>query len=268
MATVPTLLPSVGVALDGLQPAPLGRPRRPERIKALWMSAPQTPTPLKIHSNKSHSEVSVCSSLMMNLTWEERSGDPDSQQSSSSEVQGESLLSTLVQVQRESSSVSQDQDQSGSASHVQRESGSVSQVQKESGSVSQVQRESGSVSQVQRESGSVSQVQRESGSVSQIQRESGSVSQVQRESGSAPGCDEFGCFPLDGQLEVYWCQQPVGYLHSPECPAYRLNPFEMSGELQLVMFGKTDDQMSVTEQAPPRGALITSSHRHLQHRQP
>ncbi|TDH06390.1 hypothetical protein EPR50_G00132830 [Perca flavescens] len=152
------------------------------------MSAPQTPTPLKIHSNKSHSEVSVCSSLMMNLTWEERSGDPDSQQSSSSEVQGESLLSTLVQ--------------------------------------------------------------------------------VQRESGSAPGCDEFGCFPLDGQLEVYWCQQPVGYLHSPECPAYRLNPFEMSGELQLVMFGKTDDQMSVTEQAPPRGALITSSHRHLQHRQP
>ncbi|XP_034722252.1 myb-related protein B-like isoform X2 [Etheostoma cragini] len=193
-----------------------------EKIKALWMSAPQTPTPLKIQN-----EVSVCSSRMMNLTWEERRLDPDSQQSSSSEVQGESLLSAVVHVQRESRSGSQDQD----------------------GSVSQVQRESGSVSQVQRESVSVSQVQRESVSVSQVRRESGSVSQVRRESSSTPGCDEFGCFLLDGQMEVYWCQQPVGYLHSPECPAYRLNPFELSGELQLVMFGKTEDQLSVTEQA-------------------
>ncbi|XP_034722254.1 myb-related protein B-like isoform X4 [Etheostoma cragini] len=173
-----------------------------EKIKALWMSAPQTPTPLKIQN-----EVSVCSSRMMNLTWEERRLDPDSQQSSSSEVQGESLLSAVVHVQRESRSGSQDQD------------------------------------------GSVSQVQRESGSVSQVQRESVSVSQVRRESSSTPGCDEFGCFLLDGQMEVYWCQQPVGYLHSPECPAYRLNPFELSGELQLVMFGKTEDQLSVTEQA-------------------
>ncbi|XP_029283538.1 transcriptional activator Myb-like [Cottoperca gobio] len=137
-----------------------------ERIRALWMSAPQTPTPLKINSSKSQDEVSVCSSRMMNLMWEERSFDPDSQQSSSSsEVQGEGLLSSILQVQRESS------------------------------------------------------------------------------------CEEFGCFPLDGQMEVWWCQQPVGYLHSPKCPAYRLNPFELSGDLQLVMFGKTDDQMSVTEQA-------------------
>ncbi|XP_026170411.1 transcriptional activator Myb-like [Mastacembelus armatus] len=148
-----------------------------EKITALWTSAPQTPTPLKIDSNSQH-KVSVCSSRMMNLTWEDRSADPDSQQSSSSsEVQGESLLSSILQVQREPSS----------------------------------------------------------------------TSEVHKESSSIPGCEEFGCFPLDGQVEVWW--QPVGYLHSPECPAYRLNPFELSGDLQVVMFGKTDDQMSLTEQA-------------------
>ncbi|GLD68968.1 transcriptional activator Myb-like isoform X1, partial [Lates japonicus] len=97
---------------------------------------------------------------------------------------------------------------------------------------------------------SVLQVQAESGSVQQqVQEESSSASEVHRESSSFPGCEEFGCFPLDGQVEVWWCQQPLGYLHSPECPAYRLNPFELSGELQVVMFGKTDDQLSLTEQA-------------------
>ncbi|XP_074505920.1 uncharacterized protein LOC141776336 isoform X2 [Sebastes fasciatus] len=271
-----------------------------ERMRALWMSAPQTPTPLKINSNQSQDEVSVCSSRSMNLTWEEPSVDPDSQQSSSSsEVQGESLLSSILQVQRESSSILQVQRESSSPSEVQRESTSASQVQRESSSPSEVQREStfasqvqressspsevqgesssvsqvqgesssasqvqressspsevqrksSSPSEVQRESSSISQVQRESSSPSEVQRESSSVSQVQRESSCVPGCEEFGCFPLDGQMEVWWCQQPVGYLHSPECPAYRLNPFELSGELQLVMFGKTDDQMSLTEQA-------------------
>ncbi|XP_044075509.1 myb-related protein B-like isoform X2 [Siniperca chuatsi] len=166
-----------------------------ERIRALWMSAPQTPTPLKTGGG-GLDEVSVCSSRMMNLTWE----DPDSQQSgSSSEVQGESLLSSILQVQRESRS--------------------TSEVQRESRSTSQVQRESSSVSQVQRESSSVSQDQGESSSIQQ---------QVQRESSFVLGCEEFGCFPLEGQMEVLWCQQPVGYLHSPECPAYRLNPFEIA----------------------------------------
>lgn len=70
-----------------------------------------------------------------------------------------------------------------------------------------------------------------------------------------------------------WCQQPVGFQHSPGCPAYGLVPFEvrtrpglvlrswsgphvhlslcpqLTGEFQLVMFGKTDDQRSLTEQA-------------------
>ncbi|XP_040002089.1 transcriptional activator Myb-like [Xiphias gladius] len=155
-----------------------------EKIRALWMSDPQTPTPLKIH-NSSQDEVSVCASRKVNLTWEERSVDPDSQQSSSSsEVQGESLLSSILQVQAESSAVSQGQ---GESSSVQQ----------------------------------------------QVQEESSSV---------------LGCFPLDGQVEVWWCPQPVGYLHS-QCPAYRLNPFELSGELQVVIFGRTDDQMSLTEQA-------------------
>ncbi|XP_070774757.1 transcriptional activator Myb-like [Enoplosus armatus] len=176
-----------------------------ESIRALWTSAPQTPTPLKT-SSSSRDEVSVCLS-------EERRAEPDSQQSSSSsEVQGESLLSSILQVQGESRSTSE----------VQRESSSVSQDQGESSSIQQ-------------------QVQRESSSVSQDQGESSSIQQQ--------GCEEFGCFPLEGQMEVWWCRQPVGYLHSPECPAYRLNPFELSGDLQVVMFGKTDDQMSLTEQA-------------------
>ncbi|XP_071348390.1 transcriptional activator Myb-like isoform X2 [Trachinotus anak] len=161
-----------------------------ERLRVLWASAPQTPTPLKINMS-SQDEVSVCQSRMMNVTWEERSVDPDSQLSgSSSEVQGESLLTSILQVQAESNS--------------------VSQVQGQSSSVQQ---------------------------------------RVQEESSSVPGCEEFGCFPLEGQVEVWWCQQPIGYLHSPECPAYRLTPFELSGELQVVMFGKTDDQVTLTEQA-------------------
>ncbi|XP_070700872.1 transcriptional activator Myb-like [Pempheris klunzingeri] len=201
-----------------------------ERIRALWMSAPHTPTPLKT-SSSIRDEVSACSSRMVNLMWEERSVDADSQQSSSSsEVQGESLLSSILQVQGES----------GSSSGVHGESGSSSGVHGESGSSSGVHGESGSSSGVHGESGSSSGVQKDSSSIQEL---------VQRETRSVLGCEEFGCFPLDGQMEVWWCQQPVGYLHSPECPAYRLNPFELSGELQVVMFGKTEDQMSLTEQA-------------------
>ncbi|XP_047444914.1 myb-related protein B-like [Mugil cephalus] len=163
-----------------------------EKIRALQTSAPQTPTPLKI-SNQD--QVSVCLSRMMNLTWEEKSVDPESQQSeSSSEVQGESLLSSILQVQ--SSPAPQDSSGPGPIQH------------------------------------------------QQVQH-----SERPPESGSVPGCEEFGCFPLDGQVEVWWSQQRLSFLHSPECPAYRLNPFELSGDLQVVMFGKTDDQMSLTEQA-------------------
>ncbi|XP_030606903.1 myb-related protein B-like isoform X2 [Archocentrus centrarchus] len=146
-----------------------------EKVRVSLMSAPQTPTPLKL--SESLDEVSVCSSQMMNLTWEDRSIDPDSQQSgSSSEVQGESLLTSILQVQGEHASVQQQQ--------------------------------------------------------------------VKGESGSTPGC-----FLSDGQVDMWWNQQPVGYLHSPECPAHSTNPFELSGELQLVILGKTDDQISLTEQA-------------------
>ncbi|XP_042284044.1 transcriptional activator Myb-like [Thunnus maccoyii] len=378
-----------------------------EKIRAFWMSAPQTPTPLKIHNSSSQDEVSVCSSRIMNLTWEERSIDPDSQQSSSSselltsilQVQGESLLSSIQQVQTESSSIQQVQTGSSSIQQVQTESSSIQQVQtgsssiqqvqtesssiqqvqtgcssihqvqtesssiqqvqtgsssiqqvqtgsssihqvqtesssiqqvqtgsssihqvqKESNSIQQVQTGSSSIHQVQTESSSIQQVQtgsssiqqvytesssiqqvqtgsnsiqqvqtgsssiqqvqeessstseaqsessstsevqtgssstsevrREASSTSEVQRESSSTSEVQRESSSVLGCEEFGCFPLDGQVEVWWCQQPGGYQPSPDCPAFRLNPFELSGELQVVMFGKTDDQMSLTEQA-------------------
>lgn len=141
-----------------------------EKLRALLMSAPQTPTPLRIST---HHQVSDGSSR------ETQSCEQLSQQStgSCSEVQGVSLLGSL-----------------------------------------------------------------------QLQLDSGPGSaQGQR---AALGCEDLGCFPLDGgQVEVWWCQPPVGYLHSPECPAYKLSPFELSGELQVVMLGKTDDQVSLTEQA-------------------
>ncbi|XP_051250371.1 myb-related protein B-like [Dicentrarchus labrax] len=89
----------------------------------------------------------------------------------------------------------------------------------------------------------------QSSSSSEVQGES-LLSSIQRESCSVPGCEEFGCFLLEGQGDVWWCPQSVDYTNSPECPANRTNPFEqLSGELQVVMYGKTDDQMSLTEQA-------------------
>ncbi|XP_026005023.1 myb-related protein B-like isoform X2 [Astatotilapia calliptera] len=141
-----------------------------EKVRVSLTSAPQTPTPLKISA--SPGEVSVSSSLTMTLMWEDRSVDPDSQQSgSSSEVQGESLLTSILDVQVDPTSAQQQQ--------------------------------------------------------------------VQAECG----------FSLDSPLsksglDVWWSQ--VGYLDSPECPTH---PFELSGELQVVLFGQTEDQMIVTEQA-------------------
>ncbi|KAK5860507.1 hypothetical protein PBY51_021977 [Eleginops maclovinus] len=200
-----------------------------DRIRALWMSAPQTPTPLKI-CRKSPDQVSLCPSRGTNPSWEERSADPDSQQSSSSsEVQGESLLSSILQVQRGSSS--------------------TPEVHRGSSSTPEVHRGSSSTPEVHRGSSSAPAVQRGSCSTSEVQRESSSTPELQRGFSSVPGCEGFGCLPLDGQMGVWWCQQSVGYLHSPECPSYRQNPFELSSELQLVMFGKTEDQLTLTEQA-------------------
>lgn len=75
------------------------------------------------------------------------------------------------------------------------------------------------------------------GSASQVQVGSGSGQQkVQGPSGSGvpsqarfvPTCDEFECFPLDEQLEVWWAQQHAPNQGSPECPANRTNPFEVT----------------------------------------
>ncbi|KAM9718764.1 uncharacterized protein ACNS7B_019858 [Menidia menidia] len=166
-----------------------GRSRTPsQKVRALLSSHPQTPTPLR--AGQWQSQVS--------LMWEDRRGQPNSQTSgSSSEVQGESLLSSILQIQEGPSSVPQDQ-------------GRCVSVQQPG--------------------------QEQSGSTSQAPAESSSV-------------QHFSCFPLDGQVEVWWSQQAAGYLDSPECPAYKTNPFEVSGELQVVMFGKTNDQVSLTEQA-------------------
>ncbi|XP_063317027.1 myb-related protein B-like [Pelmatolapia mariae] len=149
-----------------------------EKVRVSLISAPQTPTPLKISA--SPGEVSVSSGLTMTLMWENRSVDPDSQQSGSSsevrrsEVQGESLLTSILDVQVDPTSAQQQQ--------------------------------------------------------------------VQAECGFSLDSP-----PSKSGLDVWWSQ--VGYLDSPECPTHSTNPFELSGELQVVLFGQTEDQMIVTEQA-------------------
>ncbi|KAM4551894.1 uncharacterized protein PAE49_015490 [Odontesthes bonariensis] len=148
-----------------------------QKVRALLRSAPETPTPLRIREGQNQ----------VSLIWEEKSADPDSQHSGSSfEVQGESLLSSILQVQEGSSSVQQ-----------------------------------------------------------LVQEQSGSTSAGPGRSGSCS--EDFGCFPLAGQVEVWWSQQPAKHQDSPRCPAHMTNPFELSGELQVVMFGKTDDQLSAKD---------------------
>ncbi|CAJ1073171.1 myb-related protein A-like isoform X4 [Xyrichtys novacula] len=68
--------------------------------------------------------------------------------------------------------------------------------------------------------------------------------EVQEESCSV--CEGLSSLLL-GQMGVWWCQQTVGL--SPEGLIDGLNLFEMSRELQDLMFGRTDDQKSLTEQA-------------------
>ncbi|XP_034535108.1 uncharacterized protein LOC117809743 isoform X2 [Notolabrus celidotus] len=196
-----------------------------DRIRVMMMSAPQTPTPLKT-SRGSHMEGSAGSTMR---TVKDPGVDSDSQQSSSSsEVQGESLLIPIKQVQKESIS--------------------MSLIQGESSCLQEIQRESNpNQHQVQGESILVQQVQGESSLIQQVQGESSLVQLVQGESSSVPVCEELGCLWLEGQMEVWWCQQAVG--GSPESPADRPTPFELSRELQEVMFGRTDDQKSLTEQA-------------------
>ncbi|XP_035988896.1 uncharacterized protein LOC118561106 isoform X2 [Fundulus heteroclitus] len=119
-----------------------------QKIRALLALAPQTPTPLKISGCQ---EEGAACSRRTTLTGGERRRHPDSQESSSgSEVQGESLLSSILK---------------------------------------------------------------------------------------------------DEQLEVWWDQQQGPTQESPEGTTYRTNPFEVSSELQVVMFGKTEDQASLTQQA-------------------
>ncbi|XP_034410644.1 transcriptional activator Myb-like isoform X3 [Cyclopterus lumpus] len=244
-------------------------------VTASWTPAPETPTPLKIN-NKSQDEVQE-ESLLSSILQVQGSSRSVSQDQEESGVQGESSFG--LQVQGESSSGLQDQGESsfglqdqgessfglqdqGESSFGLQDQGEYSfglqdqgessfglQVQEESSFGLQVQEESSSGLQDQGESSFGLLVQGESSSGSHDQGESSFGIQVHRESSSVSGCEEFGCFPLDRQMEVWWCQQPVSYLHSPECPANRPNPFELSGDLQLVMFGKTEDQMSVTEQA-------------------
>ncbi|XP_034535107.1 aggrecan core protein-like isoform X1 [Notolabrus celidotus] len=216
-----------------------------DRIRVMMMSAPQTPTPLKT-SRGSHMEGSAGSTMR---TVKDPGVDSDSQQSSSSsEVQGESLLIPIKQVQKESISMSLIQGESSCLQEIQRESNpNQHQVQGESILVQQVQGESSLIQQVQGESSLVQQVQGESSLIQQVQGESSLVQLVQGESSSVPVCEELGCLWLEGQMEVWWCQQAVG--GSPESPADRPTPFELSRELQEVMFGRTDDQKSLTEQA-------------------
>ncbi|XP_041847797.1 myb-related protein B-like isoform X2 [Melanotaenia boesemani] len=157
-------------------------PEIQEKVRALLEANPQTPTPLKISDQQ----------YQITGMWVDRSVDHDDSQqsSSSSEVQGESLLNSILQVQKSFSSVQQ-----------------------------------------------------------QVQGQSGSISEVPAESDSVLHSEDFGCYLLDRQVDVWWCPQTFSHLDSTECPGYRGNPFELSGKLQVEMFGRTDDQVSLTEQA-------------------
>ncbi|KAM3603912.1 uncharacterized protein V6R79_004010 [Siganus canaliculatus] len=200
-------------------------------LRDLWMSAPPpTPTPLKINSQD---RMKVCWSSVKNLECDNLSMNPDGRQpgSSSSEVSHTLLSSSLLQVQGGSPKrlrESEVQRESSSTSAVHRKSSSTLQVYVESTSFSEVHRETRSSSDVFRDCSPILEVYKESSPVPPDQGESGSGQQraQHRDTRCVLGCEDFGCFPVDAQVEVWWCQQPVSYLHSPECPAYRLNPFE------------------------------------------
>nr|XP_019969445.1 PREDICTED: uncharacterized protein LOC109648095 [Paralichthys olivaceus] len=87
----------------------------------------------------------------------------------------------------------------------------------------------------------------EEASVLQVQGESLLSSILQVQSGSQ-GQGQSSSVSFDGQLEVLWCEQPVDELQAPEDPAPALTPLQLS-DLQVVIFGRTDDQVSLTEQA-------------------
>ncbi|XP_067330867.1 transcriptional activator Myb-like [Channa argus] len=169
-----------------------------EKITVLQTSASQTPTPLKTDSS-SQNEVSVCLGRIKNLTWKDNGADPESQRSNSS---------------------SSSESKQGHKSFVCHLLPSDFQIQGESLLSSTLQVHPAEYS-------SLTQVQAQSNSVQQQFQDCSSNAEIQRESRSMQDCEDFGCLPLDGQLDVWWCQQSTGYLHSPECPAYTLNPFEV-----------------------------------------
>ncbi|XP_034468732.1 uncharacterized protein LOC117777834 isoform X5 [Hippoglossus hippoglossus] len=62
------------------------------------------------------------------------------------------------------------------------------------------------------------------------------------------GQGQSGSVTFDRQLEVLWCEQPVDELKSPGGPTPTLTPLQLS-DLQVVIFGRTEDQVRLTEQA-------------------
>ncbi|XP_062260069.1 uncharacterized protein LOC133968185 [Platichthys flesus] len=61
------------------------------------------------------------------------------------------------------------------------------------------------------------------------------------------GQGQSGSVTFDRQLEVLWCEQPVDELKPPGAPP-TLAPPQLS-DLQVVTFGRTEDQVILTEQA-------------------
>ncbi|KAF7666723.1 hypothetical protein LDENG_00094720 [Lucifuga dentata] len=242
-------------------------------VKGSLEAPPCTPTPLKIHRilteevRKAATEVlpllrdedPLWCEGMKTLTWEDVTHNLDTQDV---EVQGQSLLSS---VQPTSSHLywggpwKDLQDlgcfplDSSSIVPVQGDISSSLQVQG-ANLLSSVQPTSSNqggddlwediwevlclspvdTNQVQGKASSVLQVQGEANSVLQVQGKTRAIMQVQRETSS--------------EQSVWFYQRPVVVIHQPECPVHGMRHFE-GGESQLVMFGKTEDQMSLTEQA-------------------
>ncbi|XP_041659596.1 uncharacterized protein LOC121520290 [Cheilinus undulatus] len=148
---------------------------------------------------------------------------------SQDQVQGESLISLVHEVHAESSSL------------LQEDAGVLVEVQTESGSTTAAREELGGVELDNVMLNGVEHGRLELGGLGLDGVLLADVEQGSVESGH----EEPGCLLLEGQIEVWWSQQSGGHLHLPDGLDHR----EQTEQFHDVMFGKTDDQKSLTEQA-------------------
>ncbi|KAK7877649.1 hypothetical protein WMY93_031661 [Mugilogobius chulae] len=188
-----------------------------EKIRALWMSAPQTPTPLRTLPQAPPTEqvssapcAQTCQSKLQQLR--KREGEEEKKkkrQEIKRREKGEKVRERKVRkkIKRGRERIG------GVEGEEERETNRLDREDKNPQTEHSSQQSTGSSSEVV-------------GVSLLVDSDSAPVPDSAPVSGSAPeSCEELGCFPLDmGQVEVWWCQPPVGRQHSPECPGFRLRP--------------------------------------------